>query len=236
MATGDPRDIAARLARWLPARWFADTGSVLTAVLAGFASGLSLTNGMVRYAALQVRIATASDGFLDLISGDFFGGRMPRGFAETDASFRTRIQAEIFRPRGTRAAVVKALRDLTGRPPVIFEPSRPADTGAYNVGASLGYGTAGAYGSLALPDQSFVVAFRPIGVPGLPNVAPYGVVNGVGAGAVGRAGVSPGSVVGGTAEYANLDDVPGTVTDTEIYAAINSVRAAGTVIWVRVSN
>jgi hypothetical protein len=236
MATGDQTDIASRLFRWLPSKWFSDaTGTIVRAVQAGFAAGLSIVYAMVVYAGLQVRIKTATDGFLDLISGDYFGTRFPRIFGESDSAFRARILQELLRERGTRHGVFQALLDLTGRAPIIFEPSRPKDTGAYDVASSLGYDMAGGYAELDLPCQSFVTAFRPLSTQGVPNVAPYDVVNGVGAGAYAAAGIPPGSVVSGTAAYADIDSLTG-VSDAQIFAAIEAVRAAGTIIWVRISS
>jgi hypothetical protein len=237
MAIGDQADITSRLFRWVPSRWFpSDPGTLVGAVLAGFAAGLAGVYQQIQYAKAQMRIATASDGFLDLIGADYFGTRLPRATAETDAAFRLRIAREVLRPRGTRAAVIRALTDLTGRAPAIFEPNRPLDTGAWGIGTTLGYGLAGGYGSLALPDQAFVTAFRPLGITGLPAVAPYGVVRNVGAGAYGLGGSTPGGQADGTAEYTALSQLTGFVSDAQILAAIEAVRAAGTIIWARVSS
>jgi hypothetical protein len=67
--------------------------------------------------------------------------------------------------------MIQALTDLTGRAPAIFEPQRPADTGSWD-GPTLAYNTAGGYGSLLLPFQYFITAYRPTGV-GVANVAGY---------------------------------------------------------------
>jgi hypothetical protein len=237
MATGDPTDITARLFRWVPRGWFpSDPETLVGALLTGFATALAAVFQIIQYAGQQVRIATASDGWLDLISGDFFGLSLPRRAAESDLSFRARIQRELVRPRGTRQAVARALIDLTGRTPSIFEPARPADTGAYNAATALAYNIQGCYGSLALPFQSFVVAFRPLNVPGLPLLAPYDLVGGFGAGGYGQGGRPAASVSAGTAAYGSLASLAGFVSDAAIYAAINDVRPAGTIIWARVSN
>jgi hypothetical protein len=237
MATGDPTDITARLFRWVPRGWFSsDPGTLIGAMLTGFAASLSQIYQSTRYAGQQIRIATASDGWLDLISGDFFGLGLPRRTAEPDASFRLRILREIIRPRSTRNAVAQALTDLTGRAPVIFEPSRPADTGAYNTPSALAYGVLGGYGSLALPFQSFVVAFRPLDAPGLPSLAPYNLAAGLGPGGYGSGGVAAASVRAGTAAYGSLASLAGFVSDAQIYAAIDAVRPAGTIIWARIAS
>jgi hypothetical protein len=237
MATGDTTDITARLFRWVPRGWFSsDPGTLVGAMLTGFAAGLGWIYQIIRYAGQQIRIATATDGWLDLISGDFFGLGLPRRSAEPDAAFRLRILREIVRPRSTRRAVAQALTDLTGRAPSIFEPARPADTGAYNTPSALAYGAMGGYGSLALPFQSFVVAFRPLGVPGLPRVAPYNLAAGQGAGGYGQGGAPPAGVGAGTAAYGSLASLAGFVSDAQIFAAIDAVRPAGTIIWARISS
>jgi hypothetical protein len=221
---GDAADMIARLAALLPLRWFGDVTPVLSAVLAGLADGWAWLYTMLTYARLQTRIATATDSFLDLISQDFFAASLPRRFGETDASFRSRIQAEMLRPRATRAAVIGELVNLTGRMPVVFEPARPADTGVY--GKALGYGVAGGWGSLKLPFQFFVTAFRPLGT-GVPLVAGWGhasTANGAGGWGV------------GAIEYASLAQVESQVTDADIDAAIADTVPVAVTAWTRISN
>jgi hypothetical protein len=75
--TGDQTDILGRIKALLPFRWFPDTTPVLDALLSGIAWSLALIYSLIQYAKNQTRIATASDGFLDLISYDFFGINLP---------------------------------------------------------------------------------------------------------------------------------------------------------------
>lgn len=217
--TGDAADMASRLLDLLPLRWFADESPVLSALLSGLADGWSWLYSMLAYVRLQTRIATATDSFLDLVSQDFFAAALPRRTGESDAAFRVRIQRELLRDRATRPAMVGMLSDLTGRPPVIFEPMRPADTGAY--GVALAYGTAGGWGSLRLPFQSFITAFRPLdaGVP---------LVTGWGQGAGGW-GV-------GAAEYASAAMVQAQVSDGDINAAVARTIPVATIAWTRISD
>ena len=221
MATGDQNDILGRLKALLPGGWFRGATPVLDGFLSGIAWALAQVYALAAYARLQTRIATASDGFLDLISSDFFGGNLPRKAAESDAAFRARILSQLFLEKGTRRGLIRVLQLLTGRTPWVFEPGRPADSGGYNTNA-LGYGMAGGYGSLACPFQAFVVAYRPLG-QGIPNVGGYG------------------STVGGYGkpsqlEYANPSLVQGAVTDVSIYAAIDSVAPAATILWTRIGD
>lgn len=221
MAKGDQSDIVGRLKAVLPNGWFTGSTPVLDAALNGIASALAQIYSLISYAKLQTRIASATDGFLDLISYDFFGLLLPRSSQEADTSFRARILAQLLLQKGTRFGVIRALQILTGRTPVIFEPGRPADTGAYNTN-TLGYGVAGGYGSLALNCQAFVTAFRPMG-SGIPNIAGYNSSSG-------------GYNTPSRASYTTLSQVTGQVTDAAIFAAVDAAKMAGTIAWTQLSN
>jgi hypothetical protein len=220
VATGDAKDIVNRLQQLMPHGWFQNgLSAIRDALLAGIANSFAFIYSMFAYIRLQTRIATATDGFLDLIAADFFGTGLLRQTGQGDTSYRSRILSALFLERGTRNAVIRVLTQLTGRAPIVFEPQRPADTGAYNNGV-LAYNAAGGYGSLAYPYQSFVTAFRPIG-PGIPNVAGYNVPTGA-------------YNTGSQAEYASLSNLG--VQDSDIYAAIDSVKVFGTIIWARIQS
>ena len=218
---GDEQEILGRIKALLPFRWFPDSTPVLDALLSGIAWALALVYSLIVYAKNQTRIATASDGFLDLISYDFFGGNLPRRQQEQDNPFRARILATLLREKVTRNGMIAALINLTGRAPFIFEPARPADTGAYSVSTS-GYGVAGGYGSLQLPAQVFMTAYRPAG-SGIPFVAGYG-------------SPSSGYSTPSRGEWASLSQVQGFVTDSDIMATIAATLAEGVTAWVRLSN
>lgn len=223
--TGDQQDMLARLRAVLPARWFPDTAPVLDGLLGGLASGWSWAYQLLQYVKAQTRIATATDIWLDIIANDFFGDRLTRRSGQGDAAFRNRIQRELFRERGTRAAIVAALQDLTGRGPFVFEPARSTDTGGYSSmsggGGGLGYGSAGGWGSLALPFQCFITAYRPVG-SGIATVSGWGGPSG----GYGQ----------GTIEYASLEMVQGQVTDNDIYAAVADVLPVAAIGWTRITN
>lgn len=165
MATGDQADCLKRLKGVLPP-WFGDYAQApaVSAVLQGLAWAASFVYSLWAYAALQTRIKTATDGWLDMIAGDWFGVFLQRRLGQSDTSYRALILAWIFRERGTRAALIKVLQDVTGRTPLVFEVNRPLDTGAYNVAAlpwGYGQGVCG-YGTQNLPpDTVFVIAYRP---------------------------------------------------------------------------
>lgn len=221
MSIGDQADVFARLKSTLP-RWFSDSTPIVDAVFQGLAWAGSFVYSLYAYAKLQTRIKTATDGWLDIISADFFGTALPRAANQSDTSFRARIIVNLFRERATRGGIIKALTDLTGRAPMVFEPLRPADTGAYSAPNS-GYGSAGGYGSMLLPFQAFVTAYRPTG-SGIPNIAGYG--NAPAAYGVASQG----------GEYATMSMIQGAVTDADIYAAIDSVKPVGTILWTRITS
>ena len=215
---GDSDDMLGRLKAVLPGRWFADETPVLDGVLSGFAATGAWVYRLLQAAKTQTRRLSASGGFLDMIAGDFCGSGLSRHAAEGDDALRGRIGRALLREHGTRSAVTSVLLDLTGRAPAIFEPMRPADTGAWN--RFSGYGVAGGWGSLSLPFQCFITAYRPNG-SGIGIVAGWGR----GAGGYGR----------GAIEYASLAMLSGQVTDADIDAAVASVMPAATIAWTRIS-
>jgi hypothetical protein len=217
--TGTLANMLARLASLLPPRWFPDRAPILAAVLSGLAEGWAWLYAMLGYVKLQTRIATATDTLLDLVSQDFFAGALPRRFGESDAAFRVRIQRELLRPRATRGAMNSVLTDLTGRAPALFEPARPADTGGWHI--ACGYGAAGGWGSLRLPFQYFVTAYR---------------ARGTGVPLVGGWGCNAGGWGGGAIEYASAAMAQSQVSDADINAAIARTTPAATTAWTRISN
>jgi hypothetical protein len=223
---GDTSDFVRRLRAALPNRWFPDDAPVLTGVMTGFAAIWASLFDLLQYVVLNSRLATARGVFLDMIATDFFAGRITRKLSEPDNHFRTRILAEILRPRATRASVDQALFDLTGVHPKIFEPSLASDTGGYNVGG-VGYNVGGGYGSLLLPFQAFITAFRPSG-GGISNVSGYGSI---GAGIQTTGGL--GGYGLGAVEWADLAMLQGAITDADIYATVAAAMPAATIGWTR---
>lgn len=226
MATGDKQDVFVRLKGAMPVRWFgttADSTPILDAILAGIAAVLSWLYSLYAYAKLQTRIATATDGWLDLIAADFFGSALPRQSGESDNSYRSRIRAELIQAKATRSAIIQAVTALTGRAPKIFEPFRPADTGAYNSAQSLAWNTAGGWGSTQLPAQYFITCYRPHAANGLANVMGWGVSVGA---------WNTGSQI----NYATLANWDANVPDSAIYDCVAKTTAAGVIAWTQIQN
>jgi hypothetical protein len=153
--------------------WFSTVSAdpLLTAVLTAYATTLSFVYSLWAYAKLQTRIATATDGWLDVAGADYLGPGFYRHSGQTDAGLRLQIMQGLLAPKGTRAALISALKNLTGRTPVVVEFNRPSDTGVYG-GPYAGYGLAGAYGSLVSGMNAFVIAYRPLTV----GAAPYAYI------------------------------------------------------------
>jgi hypothetical protein len=223
--TGDEGDILARLKAVLPARWFPDSAPILDGLLTGLSSGWSWVYQQLQYVRAQTRIASATDIWLDIIAQDYFGPRLVRRTGQGDPAFRSTIQHELFRERATRNAVVSLLHDLTGRPPLVFEPARTADTGGYTSstggGGGIAYGSAGGWGSLALPFQCFITAYRPLG-GGIAMVSGWCCAGG----AYGQ----------GAIEYASLAMVRAQVTDQDIYNAVSDVLPIASIGWTKIAD
>ncbi len=224
MAIGDQADMAARLRRALPRGWFPDDAPALGTILAGFGSMWSGIFDHVAYVTLQTRIATATGANLDLIALDFFGMGLQRRPGESDDLLRARIKRELFREKGTRAAIVSVLTDLTGVAPAIFEPRRTSDTGGWTQGG-IGFGVAGGYGSLTLPFQAFVTAYRAT-PSGIANVEGFYPGSGAALGGWGQGAIMWGS----------LAQVAGPVTDADVYAAVAGVIPEATIAWTAIGN
>lgn len=168
--TGDVNDILARLRGLLPP-WFPDQGSstVLDAVLTGIATLLSGAYGLIAFGGKQIRLLTASGPFIDLFSFDYLGTLLRRYPDDTDASFGARVFAFLLMPRIVRSGIVQMLTTLTGRKPGILALWKPNDCGGWDT-PLFAWDTSGCWGE-DVPNQLTIVAYRPFGVPGVPNQA-----------------------------------------------------------------
>jgi hypothetical protein len=218
---GTQPDIVGRLKSVLPNGWFADTTPVLDGILNGLAAGWAGLFTLLSYVQLQTRIATATDVFLDLIAQDFFAGGITRAVGEPDVGLRARIDRALFAPCATRSALINAITNLTNRPPLVFEPARIEDTGAYGVAPTLAYNNSGGWGCRALPFQCFVHVYRPLGA-GVAYCAGFGNgAGGYGAGAI---------------QYATPTLAASTIRDTDISSAIAATIPAATTAWIVITD
>ena len=244
MATGDQNDMMTRMKAVLPSGWFPDTTPVLDSMLAGTGSVFAAIYSQIGYLTQQTRILTSTGVWLDLAAQDLFGKTLTRRLGEADASFLARIQKEMFRPKATRAAVIRVLTDLLGVAPKVFEPAYTYDTGGYGsggmtAGSGRAYGLAGGYGSLLLPYQCFVTASR-ASISPIAGVQGYytgsgGSGGGYGSGASWAAGSGIGAG-GGAIEYASLSWTQGQTGDADMEAAVAAVMPCASIAWMAITS
>lgn len=223
--TGDQNDMAARLRALLPRGWFADEAPILAGLLAGLASVWAWSYGLLDYVSQQSRLATASEGWLDLIAEDYGGAAWARFAGETDDAFRTRIRHNLARLRGSRPALIDNVTTLTGRAPRVFEPAFPPDTGGLN-GPGLGWNMAGGWGNLSLPYQCFIIAYRPHG-GGIANLGGWGST---------ETNFALGGWNTAALGWGNAALIRGAVTDAQILATVADSMPAASIAWTALSN
>ena len=211
---GDQADFQQRLRSLLPKSWFPVHNSPnLDASLQGSAWALSSIYSQITYATLQTRIKTATDGWLDIISGDFFGVTLPRITNESDVQFRARILANLFVKGPRRGDMSRVLTLITGRTPVIFEPSNTSDSMGYDGGAYYDISTAGAYGD-PLPYQAFITVYR----PNSGQLSALGYYD---------------SFLASFDSYGAYSESSG-FPDSILIAAVEATKPVGTLIWMRI--
>jgi hypothetical protein len=224
---GDLSDFMYRISVVLPKRWFSEQSPNLNALLAAIATPWVWLYSLIVYMINQTRLLTATEDWLDLISNDYFGVNLLRKSGEVDTAYRDRIQSALLREAATRSAVVSNLQNLTGTQPFIFEPANCLDTGSFGDPSSISsfgdtgmaYGMAGGWGSLLLPLQFFVTAFRPA-MPGVGMLAGYGIPSGgFGVGVIG---------------YVDLAMLPGAIDDADIQTTLSSLLPMNAVAWLRI--
>jgi len=231
MAVGDQTNILGRLKSLLPFGWFPQGQTpVLDTALSGAAAALAWAYNLLTWTGQQMRLATSQGGMLDLFAYDYFGSNLPRLPNESDTAYAARIKAALLAPADTRGALINMLTALTGTPPLVFEPGHQADTGGIGTGY-LGWTSGpGGWGSLALPYQLFVVAYRPISPP-------VGAAQRQGWGNI-AAGIS--FAIGGWGKllmgYTSPSAAAGLVTDAMIYRQIAAIMPAGVIAWVYITN
>jgi hypothetical protein len=222
VAVGTQEDVLVRLKRGLPPSWFGPDGEfpVVEALLSGAAWLCAGIYDLYAYAKLQTRIATQTGGWLDLTAADFFD-RFVRFTGEHDDSYSRRIRLEVFRDRNTRHAIDRAVYDVIGVHPHIYEGFHAPTCGGWGT-PGLALGRAGRWGSRRMVFDVVVVLPLPQNY-GIPNRGGWGTIVG-------------GWGIGNLSLVTDRDFTGAGPTRDQIMAAIERVRAAGVTIWVRFTN
>lgn len=263
----DSPGMLARLKSLVPNGWVQDftlydalglpIAPIANAVLGGVADALAWVYAQAQVIRRQTRRFGTTGWLLDVDAYGFFGSAFLRKPNEADAAWRKRYTDEVFRPRVTRAAIDKALFDLTGRHPLIYEPWNGGDAGGYGTGG-LGYGggnpNAGLSGGYGAPiggyGQGSDAYFVSSGKAGSSKGGGfYGSLNypyqifitafrpaSAGIPLVAGYGYGAGAYGEGTTEYADISAVEAAVSDAEIYACVARTVGAGITAWVAIQN
>jgi hypothetical protein len=219
-----PEQFAGRIADLFPPNWASDDAKA-----SGNAFALLLTVGQkltdllaqVQYLQSAARIPTETTPELDNAGLDFFGGSLPRPGGMADADYATLILSSLFKPAATRKAISDAITQATGQTPRMVEPWNVTDTGARDTPISFRDVDTAANPmrntNPGLRCQGFIDAVPPIilTLKGNPLIARD---------ATGYRDAN---------EYRISIQSGDTIS---IFDTINSLRAAGITIWVRVAN
>jgi hypothetical protein len=220
---GDKNNFIERLKQVLPTNWYGEipetkegkNNDVLVSLLSGFATLDSFIYSIMEYVKEQMRIQTATDDNLDLIACDYFGDFLIRFPGTNDTDFRRQILATLLEEMATREGMRKAIFNLTGYYPIIWEPFNPDDTGAYNV-PNWGYNTGGGYGG-HIPYNFWITVYVDGSV-----MDSYGSLN---TETWGYNGIE----LGDNGAYGNPSLLSTTLTYEQVLAVINRVKVGGTV-------
>jgi len=251
----DSTEMLRRLRSLVPHGWFGDVAPIRDIVLGGVADALVWVRAQGQVVRAGTRRAGTTGWLLDIDAFGFFGSAFLRRPSESDDAWRKRFTDEIFRPRVTRAAIDKALFDLTGRHPVVHEPWNANDCGA------IGVGTIAIAGQAYAPSAASGIGIGASGGLGEGHLhigQPVGIAPGgfAGAGCVGSTALPyrifidayrpagrgipniPGIGYGGIGSLEIIDDsaIQASVSDSDIYACVARTIAAGVTAWVAIHN
>lgn len=247
MAVGDSDNILGRLVSLVPGGWFSRAATIRDAVLGGLADSLANIYSLIGTIKNQARIRTASGWVLDLIAWDFFGPDLVRYSGETDSQFRTRILANIFLPKLTRAAIQASIENLTGYPARVIEPFALSDVGFWKVrgGGSVTpisfYGvdnqqTPARWSLRGTAFQFFVECSLPAQHPLGYNAPPTWATRGNGSNSYAANWMTRGTAAARQwgSSWISRNDFVGLDASTALYSLIDSMKAAGIIAWVKI--
>lgn len=224
-----------RIRDLLPPGWFAEPGDqigtakapdpILESYLSGIANGIAgWIWWFLQYVTQQLYITTATGGWLDIASVDFFGdGVLPRYPGESDAAFLARIQANLFPPANTRSAIQNAVEVVTGSAARMIEPWDPRNNAVYGTAfyGVDGIVSPGNYSNGASRYQGFIEATLPA-VTDLGDQPQYRFYDGA---FYGNHTPAAGFYWNGPAGSASASQL--------VYNIINKLKSFGTTVWVR---
>lgn len=257
MATLNAAEMLRRLKSAIPNGWFADVAPMRDVVFGGLADALAWVYAQAQVVRAGTRRSGTLGWLLDVDAFGFFGAAFLRRASETDGAWRKRYTDEIFRPRVTRAAIDKALTDLTGRHPIIVETWNAGDCGAYDLGG-LGYAgsdyapaPAGGFDVAGAYDIG-VTSYDPLSGPSgnsYPGLGCWGSLEipyqffvtarrPMGGDIPNASGTDTG-VMGydiGAFRYTDPSELQVAVSDAEILACVARTQAAGVIPWTAITN
>lgn len=207
MSTGDRDDIEKRIKEYFPP-WFNSEIPLVNLAIKAAAQVYSFIYSFYTFAKKQIRIRTSTGEFIDLAAEDFLGDNFKRRKDESDDDYKNRLLANIFPYPPTRAGMIRALENLTGRTPIIYESE--LDGGYYNVNLFYNISTYG----FDQPYVAYIIAYRP----------KTKFTGGVYA-------LNRNTFLNRTAFAYQEADFNISVTDQDIYDLINRVKCYGTRIY-----
>ena len=171
-------DFVKALSSYLPTNWVSpaefERGTLTRAVFEGLGGNDLHTYDVVRAAGQQLTLLTAEGTQVDDIVRDYFGNNLPRYANESDASYVARVVNRMFRPTGTRTAVLEGVKQAIGTDALLLENQRAATAGPwradYDMSPAIGqlaYDTAGVYdpqtaaGQFAGAYQCLMTVYQP---------------------------------------------------------------------------
>lgn len=213
---------ARRLATNIPKDWAgADAAQegLVYSVLESLGTQLSYVMEQLSYAADAQRLTTETYPELDFASQDFLGFSLPRPNGTSDSAHSQMIIEDLFKKAVTRTALKNAITTATGQVPRMMEPWSIFDTGTWTMTSYWDVDTSAnpaRWGDSSLRYQGFIET-----VP--PSIAAIGPNNPILCWNDGAYWNQPGYFFG-TISSAGAQD---------LYSLINSLRAWGTIVWVK---
>lgn len=149
---------AARQAQqWVRAAFGAEarqSGGVAYTLAYGLSYALANVSTQIQEVLQALRLCTAKGSSIDTWAADFFGNRLPRASGESDATYRSRISANLSAKKGLRSGIL-TIASFFGTA-WINEPWYTAETGAWDTDGVFAWDTIGGWGSQDPLIQIFV--------------------------------------------------------------------------------